>query len=152
LPEGGVRLARAVTRIPEDRRDLRYDAAAEALTVADGLVIGVRPEVHAFSVSGWPVVPRWLEHRMRARRPGSRASSELDGIRPECWYPSWTDELLALLRALTRSVELWPAQDDLLVRIVEGPLIQADDLPVPTDAERQVPGTIPRLRHQPRLL
>jgi len=104
--------------------------------------MGVRPEVWSFTVSGWPVVQRWLEHRTTQGR--GRRSSELDAIRPDQWHPEWSDELLWLLRALHRSIESQARQDDLLRRIVEGPLIRAEELPEPTAAERAVPATIAR--------
>jgi len=80
--------------------------------MADGTVTTVLPEVWAYEVSGWPVVQRWIEHRTRKGR--GRRSSELDSIRRERWEEAWSDELLDLLRALTRSVELQALQDDLL--------------------------------------
>ncbi len=149
LPEGRILLTHAITRLPEDRSELLYDTESSVLSVADGRISGVAPEVYAFSVSGWPVVQRWLEHRTRKGR--GKKSSELDDIRPHSWQEEWTAELLELLRALDGSLLLQPAQDDLLARIADGPLIDASDLPSPSPAERQVPITIRRTRGQERL-
>jgi hypothetical protein len=144
MPAGALDWERAPTRIPEDRRELVYDEAGWTLAVGDGLLTGVAPEVWAYEVSGWPVVQRWLEHRTRKGR--GKRSSELDLIRPQRWDPAWTDELLHLLRVLSRSVELHPIQDDLLGRICTGPLIAAANLPSPTDEERKVPKTLQNAR------
>lgn len=130
----------AVGTIPEAPADVRYDERAAELRVGDGAVTGVRPDVWRYSVSGWPVVRRWLEHRTRRGR--GRRGSGLDEIRPDRWHDAWNDELLDLLRVLTLTCELRPRQDELLDRIVAGPLIAADALPVPTPEERAAPETI----------
>lgn len=135
----GLDWAAQVGDIPEAPSEISYDATRHELHVGDGVVSGVLPEVWEYQVSGWPVVRRWLEHRTWKGR--GRRSSDLDDIRPEYWYEEWDDELLDLLRVLTHTVETRPAQDDLLDRILAGPLIPADALPTPTDAERQVPAT-----------
>lgn len=129
-----------ITRLPEDRSDFSYDKATQTLLVSDGVIRGVKSAVWDFTVSGWPVVTRWLEQRTRSGR--GRRSSELDLIRPDRWHPEWTDELLEVLRALDGSIRLQPQQDDLLARILDGPLIRASELPNPTEAERKVPPTI----------
>lgn len=139
LPDDGVSWERAVTEMPSQRSEIRYDDAEHVLHVGSGVVSGVRPDVWEYSVSGWPVVRRWLEHRTVQGR--GRRSSALDEIRPESWSDSWNDELLELLRALTASCELREKQDDLLGRICEGKLIPADDLPKPSDEQREVPPT-----------
>lgn len=150
LPDAGLALVRPIKRLPEDKRDLRYDEATLTLDVADGRITGVRPEVWSLEVSGWGVVARWLEHRTRKGR--GRKSSELDDIRPDQWHESWTRELLDLLRALHGSLALQPTQDDLLARICDGALIAADNLPTPTATERAVPKTIRHGRRTASLL
>ena len=50
-----------------------------------------------------------------------------------------TKELLDLLHALEGVTALEPAQATLLADIVAAPLFLADDLPTPTNAERQAP-------------
>lgn len=139
LPDGGVSWKRAVTEIPRQRTEIRYDDDDHLLHVGDGVVSGVRPEVWEYSVSGWPVVQRWLEHRTAQGR--GRRSSALDEIRPTAWSDSWNDELLELLRALTASCDLREEQDSLLERICEGRLISADALPKPSEEQREVPAT-----------
>jgi hypothetical protein len=141
-PAGTCRWTAEPSSPPPRRADVRYDAETLRLHVGDGVVDGVRPEVWDFTVSGWPVVPRWLEHRTAQGR--GRRSSDLDAIRPDRWSKEWSDELLWLLRALQRAIDLRAQQDELLSRIVHGPLVGAGELPEPTAAERAVPPTIRR--------
>jgi hypothetical protein len=141
LPDGGVSWQRAVTKLPEGKDEIRYEADEQLLHIADGVVSGVRPDVWEFTVSGWPVVRRWLEHRTVRGR--GRHSSELDDIRPTAWNDAWNDDLLALLRALTASLDLRAEQDTLLEHICQGAQISADDLPKPSEAQRAVPPTKP---------
>ncbi len=139
LEATGVEWVERATQLPQSRKDIRYDTEARVLRVSDGLVRGVRQEVWELSVTGWPVVQRWLEHRTARGR--GRRGSELDAIRPEAWAPEWNDELLDLLRTLTATLDLRPEQDDLLERVLAGPLIASHELPAPTQAERTVPAT-----------
>ncbi len=137
-PRCGVGWVRAVSALPDGPADIHYDDE-NLLHIGDGIVSGVKPEVWEFTVSGWPVVRRWLENRTARGR--GRRSSELDNIRPAVWRDSWNDELLDLLGVLTESCELRANQDDLLARICDGAQIPADSLPKPTDDERAVPPT-----------
>lgn len=129
-----------VRNMPETPKQIAYDAATRALQVGDGVVGGVRPDVWEFSVSGMPVVRKWLGYRT-ARGAGRAASSEnpLDRIRPATWPDEWNDELLDLLRVLTLSHDRHADQADLLERIGAGPLLAASDLPKPKDSERAPP-------------
>ncbi|HEX5527666.1 MAG TPA: type ISP restriction/modification enzyme [Solirubrobacterales bacterium] len=131
----------AVTALPEDQTALAYDEDRRQLRIGDGAVSHVPAEVWDYTVSGYPVVRRWLEHRTKRGRGRGRHTSELDDIRPAGWNDSWNDELLDLLRALAASCELRPEQDELLARICDGPLIAASSLPEPDEEERAVPPT-----------
>lgn len=135
----GIDWVTPVTVLPASGREIGYDGDARVLRVGDGRVRGVRQEVWDFSVTGWAVVPRWLEHRT-ARGRGKRGS-ELDAIRPEQWTREWSNELLDLLRLLTATIDARPKQDDLLDRILSGSLVPADALPTPRAEERAVPAT-----------
>ena len=89
LPLDGVAWSAEPTRLPADRNDISYDARIKSLSVADGVLTGVPPEVYAFEVSGMAVIPKWLGYRMA--KPAGRAassSSPLDKIRPTTWDPS----------------------------------------------------------------
>jgi hypothetical protein len=131
-----------VRRMPATPRDISYDPSTRELRVGDGIVAGVRPEVWDFTVSGMQVVPKWLGYRTRSGAGRVVSSSNpLDRIRPTGWLDAWNDELLDLLRVLTLTVEGFPAQEALLTEIVAGPLIAADELPVPGPEERDPPPT-----------
>lgn len=129
-----------VTRMPDTLADVAYDRDLQRLRIRDGVITGIRPDVWSYSVSGMDVVRKWLGYRT-AKGTGRAASSTnpLDRIRPTVWADEWNDELLDLLRMLTRTVELQPRQADLLDRICEGPLIPASDLPRPSDLQRKPP-------------
>ncbi|HEX6859511.1 MAG TPA: type ISP restriction/modification enzyme [Caulobacteraceae bacterium] len=141
----GVEWEAPVTRMPMNSGEIEYDGDAMRLTIGDGVVVGVRPEVWAFEVSGMPAVSKWLGYRTRqgAGRAAS-SSSALDRIRPETWSDDWNDELLDLIRVLTLTLDEEPALADLLERVCDGPLIEADRLPTPSAPERQPPATRPR--------
>lgn len=136
----GIGWSTPVRTMPHDSKQIAYDPATQELRVGDGVVSGVRPEVWGFSVSGMPVVKKWLGYRT-AKGAGRAASSDnpLDRIRPESWVDEWNDELLDLLRILTLSVDKQAQQADLLERICAGALIAAADLPKPKDSEREPP-------------
>ena len=129
-----------VRTMPETPKDLHYDAETQVLSVGDGRVGGVAPEVWEFSVSGMPVVKKWLAYRTQ-KGAGRAASSDnpLDHIRPTAWADEWNDELLELLRVLTLTVEKHAEQASLVDRICDGPLIPASELPKPKDTERKPP-------------
>ncbi len=93
------------------------------------------PAVWSLSVSGLQVVRSWLSYRMRSG--AGRKSSPLDDIRPERWTSQLTEELLELLWVLEATVAMFPALAELLESVVAGETFKAEDLPVPTFAERR---------------
>jgi hypothetical protein len=141
VPEvDGLAWSPDVTKMPEGTGELDYDADSRTLIVGNGRVSGVRPEVWDFKVSGMPVVYKWLGYR--TKRGTGRAASEdkeLDKIRLTTWPQEWSDELLDLLRVLTLTVEMQPAQAALVDAICEGPLVPASALPQPEEWQRKVP-------------
>ncbi len=141
----GIGWEETVTTIPADPSEVDYDEATGSLTVGNGRVGGVRPEVWKYSVSGMAVLPKWLGYRT-AKGAGRAASSKsaLDKVRPTEWADEWNDELLDLIRVLTLTVDRQAELANLLERICAGPLIPAGDLPMPTKAERQPPVTLRR--------
>lgn len=141
----GIEWEEPVTTIPADPSGIDYDESTGSLTIGDGRVGGVRPEVWNYSVSGMAVLPKWLGYRT-AKGAGRATSSKsaLDKVRPTEWPDEWNDELLDLIRILTLTVERQAELADLLERVCAGPLIPANDLPRPTEAERQPPATLRR--------
>lgn len=142
----GIGWREAVATIPETMRDIRYDEETQRLHVGTGIVDGVRPEVWTFEISGMLILEKWLGARTRKGigRAAGKGATPLDLIRPTEWEDEWNDELLDLLRMLTVTVDLRPQQEDLLQQITRGRLIDSADLPVPANAERQVPETLQR--------
>jgi len=92
------------------------------------------------------ILDKWLGSRTRKGigRAASKSATPLDRIRPEEWEDEWNDELLDLLRVLTKTLELAPAQQELLEQILNDELMDADALPKPSNAERKVPKTLKR--------
>lgn len=135
-----------VTSIPEDTKQIRYDSDTGKLSIGDGVVESVRPEVRAFEVSGMNVLDKWIGARTQKGigRAAGKAATPLDKIRPDTWEDEWNDELLDLLRVLTESVELAQSQENLLDRIVAGGLIPSTSLPTPAIAQQKVPKTLKR--------
>lgn len=135
-----------VTTLPETTKDIRYDSETHELHIGDGIVSGVLPEVWSFEVSGMNILDKWLGSRTRKGigRAASKSATPLDRIRPEEWEDEWNDELLDLLRVLTKTLELAPAQQELLEQILNDELMDADALPKPSNAERKVPKTLKR--------
>ncbi len=135
IPQGEARCTKAVppTPLPEGHS---YDTETRTLHVGDGEFAPVSPEVYGYSVSGFHVVKSWLDRR-KLKRSG-RKSSPLDDIRPERW--EFTGELLELLWVLEETIRLQPEGAALLDEVCASELFTADELPTPTDAERQPPG------------
>jgi predicted helicase len=139
-PVDGVEWLVSVTKLPDTMADIKYDAETGYLTIGDGVVSGVRPEVWSYQVSGMLVMRKWLGYRTR-RGTGKAASSssDLDKIRPTAWADEWNDELLDLIRVLTITLDHQPILEDLLDRICSEALLETALLPVPDIMERSVP-------------
>lgn len=149
VPRGGARCTVAVPASAEGYpEDYGYDAATREVRVGAGRFGPVTPEVWDFAVSGFEFVKSWLGYRMK-RRAGRR-SSPLDDIGPRSWTAAMTEEFLELLWVLERTLEMYPALDGLLEAVAAGPCFAADELPPPTEAEREPPRRANQ--RQPRLV
>ncbi len=93
------------------------------------------PAVWDYSVSGLQVVKSWLDRR-KLDGSGTK-SSPLDKIRPERW--EFSEELLELLWVLEGTLALQPEGEALLDEACSSQLFTKDELPVPSDEERQAP-------------
>ena len=134
VPQGSARCEVAVSQ-SEYPNEFGYDEQTETLRVGNGEFRPVSKRVYKYSVSGLQVVKSWLGYRMRDRK--GRKSSPLDEIRPETW--TFTEELLELLWVLEHTIALEPAGESLLGEVLGSELWKADELPTPTEAERQAP-------------
>ncbi len=136
VPRGAAKCTKPVSDKTTEYPD-RFDCnpTAKRLTVGTGVFEPVDPDVYEFDVSGLKVVQSWLGYRMRSGR--GRKSSPLDSIRPEHWTAQFTTELLQLLWILEATTAGYSQQAQLLERVLQGPLFQADELPdVPDEARR----------------
>jgi hypothetical protein len=115
-----------------------YDERTASLKVGIGEFAPVSLEVWDFEVSGLKVVRSWLGYRMSAGQ--GRRSSALDDIRPGRWTPEFTSELLRVLWILEATLDLAPIQAELLDSIMQGPLIDVEELPRPTQADQRAQG------------
>ena len=138
VPKGRAEAVQPVPQTPDSYPEQhRYDEETETLHVGEGTFAPVSKPVRDFSISGLDVIGSWLDYRMKAG--AGRRSSDLDKIRPTTWPAEFTEELLRVIWILERTVELGPTLDALLDEIVAGPVFLAEDLPKPTEAERQAP-------------
>jgi len=128
IPEDGS-IPTDPARMPDN---LDYDAETRRLTVGDGYVENVPKAVWDYEVSGKQVLMQWFSYRRRDRsRPiigDRRPPSPLDRVQPDRWQAEYTTELLNLLHVLGRLVALEPRQADLLTRICDGVLLNANKL------------------------
>lgn len=137
-PHGRARCTKAIaTESLPDK--FSYDEATQTLHVGDGLFKPVALAVWEFEVSGLKVIQSWLGYRMKNRK--GKKSSPLDDITPASWPPEFTSELLRLLHLLEETLEIYPQQAALLEQIVEGSLLNADQLGAPPDEFRKPPAS-----------
>ena len=128
VPRGETRGTVPVSNRPEGYPEtIAYDAAGQRMIVGTGVFEPVRPAVWAFEVSGLKVVEAWLAYRSRAG--AGRRRSNLDRIRPRSWTAAFTRELLELLWVIEATLAGYAEQSRLLDAVLNGPLIDAVDLP-----------------------
>ncbi|MFI5706894.1 type ISP restriction/modification enzyme [Kribbella sp. NPDC051620] len=119
-----------------------YNESDCVLRIGAGAIGPVSPRIMAYQISGMFVVRHWFGYR--SKNPAGNRKSALDDIVARTWTPGMTTELLDLLNVVGRCVELESVQQDLLGRVMDGPLITVADLtragvlPVP-DAARKPP-------------
>jgi type ISP restriction-modification system protein len=80
--------------------------------IGQGYVERVRPEVWNYEVSGKQVLRQWFSYRKANRaRPiigDRRPPSKLGDIQPDQWIAEYTTELLNMLNAIGRLIEIEP--------------------------------------------
>ena len=138
VPQGAARCTKAVSleHYPES---FSYDPVGRVIKVGDGEFAPVSPEVWKYSVSGLQVVKSWLDYRKL--KPAGRKSSPLDEIRPDRW--EFTEQLLELLWVLEATIDLRPEGAALLEEVCASALFLRDELPSPSEQERQPPSNAP---------
>ena len=136
IPPGRARCTSPVSEAEERfPQEFSFDEDNHSLRVEDGVFAPVSPEVWEFSLSGFRVVRSWLSARIStgSRRPGS----PLDHVGPRNWTNDYTAELLRLLWVIERTLELQPELAELLDRVLQSPLFDANDFPQPSEEERR---------------
>ena len=126
---------------PEGMPDeISYDPDTRVLTVGEGQIAPVAPEVWEYQISGMRAVRKWFGYRRRTRPVARGEQSPLDDIRPDAWPVEYTTDLLELLHVLTLVTELETEQaqllDDVMAagRITVADLSDAGVFPVPESA------------------
>lgn len=105
---------------------LRYEAADRRLHVGGGAIAPVTPAMIEYQVSGILVVKHWFDYRRKV--PAGNRGSPLNDIIATRWTPAMTTEFLELLNVVGRCLALEPAQDAILARVMDGPLIGVREL------------------------
>lgn len=124
VPQGTARVSGSHPMPTTRPQTYNYDPETHSLAVGSGILTDVPVQVWEYSVSGWPVVRRWLDYRLA--RPRGRSSSDLDSVHSEAWPAVWTTELLELLWVLEGLTALERPQMDVLESITRGDLISVD--------------------------
>ncbi len=141
-----IGVAKCVRAIPGDMgrypSTFSYNEKTRTLHIGEGEFAPVERKVLEFEVSGLKVVRSWLKYRMKVG--SGKKSSPLDDIRPEHWSSQFTTELLELLWVLEASIKTYPLQAELLDAVVQGPCIQAEELPA-VPKEMRLPPAKPRV-------
>jgi hypothetical protein len=141
FPLGDVRRLRYDQHIgAEVPAEIRYAEMTGTLHLGGGHVSPVPAEVWNYDVGGMQIIKKWFGYRKA--NPNSRKTSPLDDLHVESWPADWSRELMELLSVLRRLVDLAPAQQDLLDRVLATPTVTAIDLekvgilPVPDKARK----------------
>lgn len=103
-----------------------YDPDAATIYIGAGSFGPVAPAVWDYTVGGREILKSWFNYRKA--NPTGRRTSPLDGINATTWPTEWNGELIDLLSALSRLVDLEPAQAELLDAILAKPLASRADL------------------------
>lgn len=108
----------AVTTMPAS---VAYDETSQRVQLGTGEWGPVGPEVFEYAVGGKNVLRSWIKYRKAT--PGGKKTSPLDSVHVDNWPAEWSAEFTDLLSLLTRLVDAEPAQQNLLDRVLAGPLL-----------------------------
>ncbi len=136
IPSGKARSVKPIPGTPDGYPE-SYDHDEETLIVGEGTFEPVSKEVWEFEISGMNPLHKWLGYRMKDS--SGRKSSLLDNIGPDTWPNEFTTELLQLLWVLEATVEAQASLSKYLDSVLNGPLIPASELPLPSEDQRKEP-------------
>ena len=145
MPAGGSRSrrgrARCETAVSGDEENyphrFRYCAIEKAIFIGDGKFAPVEAAVWDFEVAGSKIVQHWIKRRMR--KGAGKISSPLDEIRPASWDHSLTEDFLALLWKVEKTIEIGGELSRALEKAAGGKCVPAADLPLPAESELLAP-------------
>lgn len=103
-----------------------YSAATRTLFLGKGSWTNVDPRVWNYTVGGVPVIESWVGYRRK--KPKGKRSSPLNDLITTNWPSQWSREFSELLAVLTHLVHLEDQQADLLEKVLDGPLLNTDEL------------------------
>ena len=133
--------ARCETAVSGDEENyphrFRYCAIEKAIFVGDGKFAPVEFVVWDFEVAGSKIVQHWIKRRMQ--KGAGKISSPLDEIRPASWDHSLTEDFLALLWKVEKTIEIGGELSRALEKAAGGKCVPAADLPLPAESERLAP-------------
>jgi hypothetical protein len=104
-----------------------YHEANQTLHVGAGTFTSVASAVAGYQVNGMRVVFKWLNYRL-ADPVGVSSSPLSEDNKATEWSFEWTLELLNLLWVLEELINLEPAQEELLDRVILAPQLSTGDL------------------------
>lgn len=141
VPQGKATTIKGISADPAQYpAEYGYDSVKREITVGDGRIGPVAPEVWEFEVSGLKVVQSWLAYRMKKR--AGKKSSPLDDIRPEHWTARMSDELLEMIWVVEATLAMEPELEKTVDKIVASPCFTEAELPTPKPHEQKAPGTV----------
>ena len=120
--------------LPQQAHQLSHDPNHDLLVISgttsgnphDGQINNVSAAVYNYTVADTNVLDMWFGSRKPAPSPPDPL--KLDHLAPLTWPPSYTAALVDLLHVLTLLIDLQPLQQQLLGKIVAGPLITRSGL------------------------
>lgn len=130
--------ARYTAQIPSNEypESFSYNSSTGQLKVGGGAFENVPVDVWEYSLSGMKVLDSWLGYRMK-KRAGKSGGSPLDSIRPTEWPDLEGKELLTLMSIIEQTIALHGEGKRLLDEVLLSELLEASELPQPTDASRK---------------
>jgi len=108
---------------------VKYDPRSLTLWIGTGQVAPVSAAIWEYRVGKMRVINKWIGYRLKQPR-GRKPATPLDEIKATTWIAAFNDDLLRLLHVLAGLIQLEPAQDSLLHDVIEGLLIDPNQLRV----------------------
>lgn len=105
-----------------------YEPLTRSISLGSGLWSNVDPRVWSFTIGGVSVIESWVGYRQK--KPRGKRTSPLNDLVTTNWPGQWSREFSELLAVLTHLVHLEDQQADLLEKVLDGPLLDMDELEI----------------------